>query len=291
MISGLIALSLNGSFSDKSQDKLSRPDSIVYKHTPEGELMLYFHYPEGWTKDDQRPLIVFFFGGGWVGGTTEQFRFQAEYLASRGMVAVRADYRVLNRHATTPDKCVEDGKSAVRWLRKNASLLGADPERIVSAGGSAGGHVAICTRVVEGLETDGEDLSVSSQPNLLVLYNPVMQTMEERIIERFGSREMALRISPNDHLDESVPPMIMFFGSDDKLIELAYETVTLSSKLKLNVQLWIADGQVHAFFNKAPWQESTLYLTDKFLIENGYLEGNPTIAMPADGEMELFHPH
>jgi hypothetical protein len=48
-----------------------------------------------------------------------QFFYQAEYLASRGMIAARADYRVKNRQGGEPDKSVEDGKSALRWQRGN----------------------------------------------------------------------------------------------------------------------------------------------------------------------------
>ena len=274
---------------NKKSVKDPPPDSIVYKQTPQGDLKLYFHYPDDWKAKDQRPLIVFFFGGGWSGGSVEQFRYQAEYLARRGMVTARADYRVSGRHGTLPDKCVEDGKSAVRWIRENALILGTDPDKIVASGGSAGGHVAICTQVTPGLEAEGEDLSVSSKPNLLVMYNPVLRTSSDRFIERLGSEEMALKISPNDNLDELVPPMIMFFGSDDRLIEYAYENLELSSDLGLVSKLWIAEGEAHAFFNNSPWLESTLYLTDRFLTEQGYIKGDPLMEMPADGMMKLYH--
>ena len=265
------------------------PDSIVYKQTPQGDLKLYFHYPDDWKAEDQRPLIVFFFGGGWSGGSVEQFRYQAEYLARRGMVSVRADYRVSGRHGTLPDKCVEDGKSAVRWVRENALILGADPDKIVASGGSAGGHFAICAMVTIGLEAEGEDLTVSSKPNLMVLYNPVLSTSSDGFIKRLDSEEMALKISPNDHLDELVPPVIMFFGSADRLIEFAYENLELSSELGLDTQLWIAEGEAHGFFNKSPWLESTVYLTDKFLAEKGYIEGDPLIEISEDGMLELYH--
>ncbi|SVD21140.1 uncharacterized protein METZ01_LOCUS373994, partial [marine metagenome] len=57
------------------------------------ELHLEFFYPDGFAKTDSRPSIVFFFGGGWTGGDTSQFYAQAKYLASRGMVAICAQYR------------------------------------------------------------------------------------------------------------------------------------------------------------------------------------------------------
>jgi len=69
---------------------------------------------------------------------------------------------------------VKDAKSAVRWIRKNALTYNIDPERIAAGGGSAGGHIAAATGTSTAFEEDGEDKSISSWPNLLVLFNPVI---------------------------------------------------------------------------------------------------------------------
>jgi acetyl esterase len=45
----------------------------------------------------KRPAIVFFFGGGWANGSPSQFESQCRHFASRGMVAITADYRVSSR--------------------------------------------------------------------------------------------------------------------------------------------------------------------------------------------------
>ena len=121
----------------------------VYKSAGGADLKLHIFEPSERPSDKPLPAIVFFFGGGWTGGTPSQFFQHSRYLASRGMVAVSAEYRVKNRHGTTPAECVADGKSAVRWLRSHAAELGIDPARIAAGGGSAGGHVALCTAVIE----------------------------------------------------------------------------------------------------------------------------------------------
>jgi len=266
-----------------------RVEEFVYKKTPQGELRIHMHYPKGWAARDQRPAIVFFFGGGWTQGTVEQFRPQAEYLAQRGMVAARADYRVRGRHGTTPDKCVEDAKSAVRWLRANAAKLGINPNRIAASGGSAGGHIAACTSTIPGFEAEGEDASISSRPNLLVLFNPVLNTVP--IGEKFGMGEFGRRISPNHHLTKDVPRTIIFFGTEDKLNEGGKEFIAKARELGFPARMYLAPGRPHGFFNRSPWLERTIFLMDEFLATNGYLEGQPTIDLPPGGlSLEKYDP-
>jgi len=269
------------------QDYNTRVERHIYKKTPQGELSIYIHFPKGWTTEDspalrlagKRPAIVFFFGGGWTSGTVEQFARQAHYLASRGVVAARADYRVKSRHQTTPDKCVEDAKSAVRWLRKNAAKFGIDPDRIVACGGSAGGHIAACTLTVSGLDAEGEDTNVSAQPNLLVLYNPVLNCAQEQIALRMGSADVANRLSPNLHLSKNMPPTIVFYGTQDRFYSQGKEFLQLSKELGNTVELYAAEDQPHGFFNRSPWHQQTTFLVDKFLARHGYLAGEPALKL------------
>jgi acetyl esterase len=261
----------------------AKVEESIYKKTPQGDLKIYVHFPPGWTTRDKRPAIVFFFGGGWTSGRVTQFEPQAKYLAQRGMVAARADYRVRSRHGTTPDKCVEDAKSAVRWLRANAAKLGIDSQRIVASGGSAGGHIAACTAIVPGFEAEGEDLSVSSRPNLLVLFNPVLNTVA--LGEKYGMSEIGRKISPNHYLSKDVPPAIIFFGTQDQLNEGGKEYIAKAKDLGLDAQMYMAPGQGHGFFNRAPWQERTTFLMDEFLTAHGYLQGKPTLKLPPGGQV------
>jgi acetyl esterase len=150
--------------------KKAGPDeTLSYKKIGEVDLKLHIFNPEGHKTSDRRPAIVFFFGGGWNSGTASQFHPQCAHLASRGMVAISADYRVAKTHGTTPRECVQDGKSAIRWVRQHAKELGIDPERLAAGGGSAGGQVAAATGTLTKFEEEGEDLQISSRPNALVL--------------------------------------------------------------------------------------------------------------------------
>jgi len=251
--------------------------SFVYKKTKQADLELVVHYPPGWKETDQRPAIVFFFGGGWSGGTIEQFTPQATHLANRGMVAARADYRVKSRHGVTPKECVEDAKSAVRWIRQNAAELGVDPDRIVAGGGSAGGHLAACTALTPGLDATGEIAQVSSKPNALALFNPVLRFSGiPRLMQRIGDDEtLGKAISPTLHLTKDSPPTLILFGTADPLAVMGDEFMERSKELGHRAELFTAEGQNHGFFNRSPWLEKTTQRLDEFLVSLGYLAPNP----------------
>ena len=84
----------------------------------------YEHQKKHFPGTDKRPAAVFFFGGGWVGGSPRQFYPKCHLLAERGMVAISAEYRTKKSHGTDPRACVEDGKSAARWIHEHAAELG-----------------------------------------------------------------------------------------------------------------------------------------------------------------------
>lgn len=248
--------------------------SFTYKKAKQADLEILVHCPPGWKATDKRPAIVFFFGGGWTNGNVKQFESQASHLASRGMVAARADYRVKSRQGVTPKECVEDAKSAVRWMRQNAAKLGIDPDRIVAAGGSAGGHIAACTSLAPGLDADGEDQNVSSKPNALVLFNPVLRFDNvPQLMERIGNDEaLGKAISPTLYLSKDTPPTLLLYGTADLLLAQGQEFAEKARELGQKTELFTAEGQRHGFFNRAPWTEKTTQRMDEFLVSIGYLQ-------------------
>jgi len=258
-------------------------EEVVYKTVGDRQLRMYINYPPGWKPTDRRGVIVFFFGGGWTGGSVGQFETQAAYFASRGLVAARADYRVRSRDGVTPDECVEDARSAVRWIRKNAAKLGIDPNKLIASGGSAGGHLAACTMIRDSVDAEGDDLSISTVPQAMVLFNPVLSFKHEMIIRRLGDKKhLAGRISPTLHLHKNAPPALIIFGTNDRLKVFGEEYWEKAEKLGVRADKFLAEGQGHGFFNRSPWKERTLIAADRFLASLGFLEGEPTVKEPAD---------
>jgi len=259
------------------------PDGqVVYKTVDNVKLQLHIFKPANHKTTDKRPAIVFFFGGGWVGGSPSQFYPHCRYLASRGMVAISAEYRVKNQHGTTPYECVKDGKSAIRWVRMHAPELGIDPDRIAAGGGSAGGHIAAATGTVKKFEEPSEDKSISCKPNAMVLFNPVFDNGPEgyghdRVKEHWQD------FSPMHNIDKDTPPTIVFLGTQDKLIPVstAQKYKDLMTQAGRRCDLHLYEGQPHGFFNyrdgKSTYYYQTVIEADKFLTSLGYLKGEPTM--------------
>lgn len=252
----------------------------TYRKLGETSLKLWIFQPAA-KSEKPLPCVVFFFGGGWSSGTPAQFEPQSRHLASRGMIAIVADYRVKSRQNALPADCVSDAKACVRWVRANASRLGIDPTRIAVGGGSAGGHLAAAVATVPGLDTATDDKSVSCLPNALLLFNPgtVMAPFPGLELKGFGAGLDKARfgcepteISPIHHVKKGLPPTIIFHGKADTTIPYAtVEKFTEAMKAAGNrCELIGYEGQTHGFFNKARYQE-TLDATDAFLVSLGYL--------------------
>ncbi|WP_345006809.1 alpha/beta hydrolase [Snuella lapsa] len=255
-----------------------QPEAIVYKSVDTIKLHLHIYRPQNFNKNKIYNCIVFFHGGGWNGGNYKAFQRQSRYLASRGMIAISVEYRLRNVHGTTPFDAVEDAKSAIRYVRKHAKDLSINPDMIASGGGSAGGHLAAACGNIDGLESRNEDLSISSKPNALVLFNPVYDNSKNGYgYARMNGRYQ--KISPLHNITKGAPPTIVFFGTNDKTTPVASSKL-YEKKMKAigsRCDLFLYEGAEHSFFNKGEYFIDTLRKTDAFLMSLGYLKGEPTI--------------
>ena len=250
-------------------------EKILYKSVGSIELNLHVYRPENFDRSKIYNCIVFFHGGGWRSGSYKQFERQSKYFASRGMIAISVEYRIKNKHGTSPIQAMEDAKSAIRYIRLNSESLSINPERIAAAGGSAGGHLAAVSGNIELFDNKDENLSISSKPNLLILYNPVLDFGPKKF-DWISDPSMA---SPIKNITKGAPPTIILTGTADKLIPVQsinnYKALMESVGSRCDVVFY--EGAEHAFFNHGDHFIDTLYQSDLFLKSNWYLKGNPTI--------------
>ena len=86
------------------------------------------------------PVLVFFYGGSWQGGSRDLYPFVGASLAAQGIVTIVPDYSIFPP-ALFP-MFVEDAARAVRFACESAAQWGGDAERLVLMGHSAGAHIA-----------------------------------------------------------------------------------------------------------------------------------------------------
>ena len=258
-----------------SQDNF-KSETFTYKTIDTVALNLHFFYPKKVKRSEKIPAVIFFFGGGWANGTTEQFTPHCQYLTDQGIIGITAEYRVSDKHGTAPQDAISDAKSAIRWLKAHAENLNIDKNKIIAAGGSAGGHLAACTATLSSFNDPQDDQSIDPVPSALILFNPVLAI--NRFKERFGGNDKAWEASPSNYISENTPPTLIFHGTDDhtvpasSILEFQKKMIDLGN----TCEVILFGSEDHAFFNKGkkddrPYHQ-TLVLMKQFLIEEGFIE-------------------
>ncbi len=294
------ALAIN--FTDLLKDDVA-PKKITYKTVGNEAISLDIFSPSDLKPGEKRPAVVWIHGGAWVGGDAEGFFPQARYFASRGIIGVSIDYRLLGKDATNLSDCIADAKSAIRYLRSHADELGIDPQRIAVLGDSAGGHLTACLAMVEGDDDPQDDLKVSPKPNVMVICNGVLDLTGPKWIHFViggnavkknspeslapptpADEENAKKVSPLFLVKPGLPPALVMHGLDDTIVE-PQQSRDFTDKMKAagnSCELVLIEHARHAFIcvkYTAPEEAvvEQMKTIDKFLAAQGYLTGEPTL--------------
>jgi uncharacterized sulfatase len=249
--------------------------TLTFKEVGQAKLEMKLWYPPGWqTGGKKLPAIVFFFGGGWHGGDISQFNAIAPHLARRGMIVVTPEYRT-GKMGAQPNQCLEDAKSAMRYVYANASALGIDEKMIAAGGRSAGGHLAAATAFSQGFNAADDDLDVSCKPAALVLFNPVIDNGPGGF--RHGSVKAYWEdFSPLHNISTDPPPTVFLTGDKDQYtpIETAQKYKTEMEKQGGRCDLVIFKKGVHGSPFHPNNHGRTMEEMDRFLVSLGYLKSD-----------------
>ncbi len=201
----------------------------------EAKLDLYLIRPDGPAGDESpRPTVIFIHGGGWVNGTKEGSVMSLMPYLAMGLNVVNVDYR-LSRIAHAP-AAVEDCRCALRWVIRNAKTYGIDTTRLVVAGQSAGGHLALMTGMLPesaGLDRQcpgPEALNVAAIVNWYGItdVNGLLEGDDMRpfAVTWLGSapdREaIATRVSPLTYVRPGGPPVFTIHGDADQTVPYSH---------------------------------------------------------------------
>lgn len=258
----------------------------VYKTVDSLNLKVDIFYTDSPIQKKNKTAIVFFHGGGWAYGTPSEFFTTCERYARMGIVTFSVDYRLSIKngeipHPTiSPIECLMDAKSAVRWVRENASKFGIDPNKIVASGQSAGGHLALATAMIDDYNENADNMKVSSCPNAVLLYSACVNTVEAWCDRLLADRRIKIwSISPTHNIKAGLPPMIDFQGVDDEQVP-KWTAQFFESEMKKSgnyFELHMYPGRKHYLGDGNPkysryYDDEILKLTDDFLRKFKFLD-------------------
>lgn len=215
---------LNALTPDSTFDKTA---GIAYGDDPRQKLDVYV--PRHALPD--APVVVFFYGGSWNSGAREDYNFVGEALASRGIVAVVADYRLYPQ--VRYPLFLQDAARAVAWTKANIREFSGNPQRLYLMGHSSGGYNAAM------LALDGDLLAAAGMSpkdlrgwiglagpyDFLPIENPAVRPV-------FFWPNSPPQSQPINHVSRDAPPALLIAASKDDLVNPTRNTGGLAHKLR-----------------------------------------------------------
>jgi acetyl esterase/lipase len=227
---------------------------VAYAKRDSGELRADVYIPSG---GGPFPAVLAVHGGAWRMGAKWQMAGYAQELAAAGLVAVSINYRLAPDHKFPAQ--IEDCKSAVRWVRRNAAHYKIDPARIGAVGYSAGGHLVALLGTTDpacGLEGPDAD-STSTRLQCVVaggapcdfrLIPPDSEGLAYWLGGSRGEQPAVYELaSPLTFVSKDDPPILFFHGDADRLVPIfgAQTMVRQLSEVGVLAQLYTIAGAGH----------------------------------------------
>ncbi len=268
---------------ERQQLLLEMAQSFTYKPIGEqDELDIHFYLPKDLKEGEPRPVILFFHSGAFDRGSKIQFAPHALYFIERGAVCGLVSYRTKESHPeTNPTEALQDGVSAIRFVRQYQEKLHIDPEKVVVLGAQAGATIAGCAAMNAPIPDDCEwekNPDQNGHPNAAVLLSPFIKISREHYgAEEFVDVAECKRASLFRHIKAKCPPMLLVAGTADRLIPFEHaEQFALKMQKKRNVFEFLPfEGRGSNYFNlnvDPVSYEVCLGAIDNFLVEQGFLE-------------------
>lgn len=161
-----------------------------------------------------RPVIVFFYGGSWKGGSKDGYSFVGRALAAQGFVVAVPDYRLVPQ--VRFPRFVEDSAAAVKWVRAHVARFGGDPDRIVLVGHSAGAYNAAML-AVDPRWLGPDRAAVKGWAALAGPYE-FLPLDTEVTKDAFGAADDLEATQPILFASADDPPALLVAGGEDELV-------------------------------------------------------------------------
>ncbi|WP_424625225.1 alpha/beta hydrolase [Achromobacter marplatensis] len=214
---------LNGAVPDAASR--ATPD-VAYGPLPRQRLDIYAP-PDA----DRAPVVVFFYGGSWRSGDRADYRFAGDALASRGIVAVIADYR-LYPEARYPT-FLQDAAQVVAWTQQHIGGYGGDPGRVFVAGHSAGGYIAAML-ALDPRWLRGAGTAPGTLAGWIGLAGPYdfLPIVARDVRPVFLFPDTPADSQPIHHVSAAAPPGLLLTGAADTTVDPQRNSASLARALR-----------------------------------------------------------
>ena len=212
------------------------------------------------------PVVVFFYGGGWVSGSRQGYGFAGSAFAGKGFVAIIPDYRLVP--GVRSPTFVQDGALAVKWARDHAAEFGGDPNRITLAGHSAGGYNAAMLALDPHFLRDvGVNPGIVRAAALLSAPFDFYPFTEMRGRDALGAWPRPAETQPINFARADAPPLFLAAGTADTVVR-PRNSKALAARLRAlgaPVELKLYSGKSHIDLATAlskPFRDTVPVLSD-----------------------------
>ena len=249
-------------------------------------------------KSVARPTLIYFHGGGLVEGVKEGAVLNLLPYLARGMNAVNVEYRMAP-DALAP-AAVEDARCALHWVDENGDTFGFDRSKLVVAGHSAGGYLALMTGMLTAADNFDKactrlpddwrggtihDVKVAAIVNFFgitdfadLLQGPNTRNFAVRWFGDLpGRMELAREVSPLTYVRKSLPPIITIAGDQDPIVPYQHQARLHEALTRERVpnQLVTIQGGGHGSTTPYAWnREQNLHAQEEvfeFLQKHGVI--------------------
>jgi acetyl esterase/lipase len=232
--------------SERDLGRVTIEEGVVFGSGGGRELRCDVFTPPGEVRN--APAVLLVHGGGWRQGDRSQLRGYGVLLGREGYVCVASEYRLV-QESPWPAQ-IDDVKTAIRWMRSNATKLGIDPTKIAIEGNSAGAHLAL---MAAGDPSEGTEVAAA-----IGVYAPTLLAHQAgtrgavpliALVDGGGTEEVAKAASPFSFVGPNFPPTMLVHGSADELVPLDASLVMYEALVAAGVptEMHLYAEQPHAF--------------------------------------------
>jgi acetyl esterase/lipase len=255
----------------------------------EGKLDIYAQRAQSPT-----PTVIFIHGGGWVQGTKEASVLTVLPYIAMGYSVVNVEYRLAN--VSLAPAAIEDCRCALRWVVAHAKEYNFDADRIVVAGASAGGHLALTTGMIPTSAGFDRFCQLPAEPHVAAIVDffgitdiadlldgPNKKPFPENwpyTVQWLGNQpnraDVARASSPLTYVRSGLPPIISIHGDADPTVPYNHSVRLQDALQKVGVAhaLVTIPGGGHGNFVPDEWQRAYAEI-EKFLTANGITTARP----------------